>query len=81
MVHMHTDQSSLKIKNPQKQLTTSKTFETMICKGVDRVRNFTVKSMTNPHKRFRIKKTMLAVRDVSKGYVKTTIHKHLAKIE
>ena len=79
---MHTNQPSLKIKNPQKQLTTSKTFETKIRKGVDRVRNFTVKSMKNPHKRFRSKKkTMLAVRDVSKGYEKTTIHKHVAKIE
>ena len=49
---MHTNQLSLHIKNSQKQLTTSKTLETKVSKGVDRVRNFKVKSTTNAYKRF-----------------------------
>ena len=50
---MQESQKSLQIKNPQKQqLTASKTFETMICKGVDCVLKFT----TNPYKLFRSKK-------------------------
>ena len=48
MIAMHINQPSLHSKNPQKQLTTSKTFETKICKGGDGVRKFTVKSMTKP---------------------------------
>ena len=55
-IDMHTNQPSLHIKNPQKQLTTSKTLETKFCKGVDRVHKFKAKSMTNPYKRFRSKK-------------------------
>ena len=56
MIDMHTNQPALQIKNPQKQLTTSKIFKNKICKGVDGVRKFTVKSMTNPYKLFRSKK-------------------------
>ena len=53
MNEMRQSQPSLHIKNPQKQqLTASKTFETMICKGFDCVPKFT----TNPYKRFRSKK-------------------------
>ena len=69
---MHTNQPSLHSKNPQKQPTTSKKFETKICKGVDGVRQFTVKSMTNPYERIRKeKKTRFVVQDVSKSYVNT----------
>ena len=81
MIAMHTNQPSLHSKNPQKQLTTSKTFQTKICMGVDGVRKFTVKSMTNPYKRIRRTKTRFAVRDVSKSYVNTTSHKYVAKPE
>ena len=56
MIAMHTNQPSLHIKNPQKQLTTSKKFETKICNGVDGVRKFTVNSTIKPYKRFRRKK-------------------------
>ena len=56
MIAMHTNQPSLHSKNPQKQLTTSKKFETKICMGVDGMRKFTVKSTTNPYKQFRNKK-------------------------
>ena len=58
MIAMHTNQPLTFIteKNPQKQLTTSKTFETKICKRVDGVRKLTVKYMTNPYKRFTSRK-------------------------
>ena len=74
-------QLSLQSNNPQKQLTTSKTFETKICKAVDGVRKFTVKSMRNFYKRFRIKKARFPVPDVSKSYVITTGHINVAKTE
>ena len=38
MIAMHKNQHSLHIKNPKKQLKTSKTFKKIICKGVDGVR-------------------------------------------
>ena len=81
MIAMHTNQHSLHINNPQKQFTTSKTFETKICKGVDSVHKFTVKSMTKPYKLFRSKKTRFAVRVVPKSYVITTGHIYVAKTE
>ena len=81
MIAMHTNQPSLHSKNPQKQLTTSKKFETKICKRVDSVRQFTVKSLTNPYERIRGKKTRFVVRDVSKSYVNTTSIKYVAKTE
>ena len=78
MNEMQESQPSLHIKNPQKQLTASKKFKTMTCKGVDCVLKFT----TNPYKRFRSKKkSRLAVHDVSKCYVITTSHKYVAKTE
>ena len=80
---MHTNQPPTFIKHQKstKTTTTSKTFETKICKGVERVRRFTVTSMTNPYERFRSKKTRFAVYHVSKSYVITTSHKNVAKTE
>ena len=79
---MQTNQRSLHIKNSQKQLTTTKIFETKICKGVDRVRKFKVKSTANPYKRSRgEKKTRFAVHHVSKSCVITASHKKVAKTE
>ena len=57
MIAMHKNQPSLHIKNPKKkQHTTSEPFGKKICKGVDGVRQFTVKSKTNLYKQFRNKK-------------------------
>ena len=81
MIAMHKNQPSLHIRNPKKNNLhlKSKTFEKKIYKGVDGVRNFTVKSTTNPYKRFRNKQTRFAVHDLSKSYVNTTSHKYVAK--
>ena len=59
MIAMHKNQPSLNIKNPKKnniQHQKSKTFENKMCKRIDGVRKFTVKSTTNPYERFRCKK-------------------------
>ena len=52
MISMHKNQPSLQIKNPKKnnslQHQKSKTIETKICKGIDGVDKFTVKSTKNP---------------------------------
>ena len=79
MIAMHKNQPSLNIKNPKK--TSSKTFEKKICKRVDGVRKFTVKSKTNPYKRFRSKKRGLRSRMCQKSYLKTNIHRYVAKTE
>ena len=59
----------------------SKTFEKKICKRVDGVRKFTVKSTTNPYKRFRSKKRGLWSKMCQKSYLKTNIHRYVAKTE
>ena len=82
MIAMHKNQPSLHIKNPKKTTYNIKNVRKKICKGVDGVRKFTVKSNTNLYKRFRNKKkTRFAVHDLSKNYVNTTSHKYVAKTE
>ena len=82
MMAMHKIQPSLHIKNPQKQqLTSSKTFETTICKGVDGLRKFIMKSMKNPEKRFRGKKRGLRYMMCQKSYLKTNGDRRVAKTE
>ena len=59
----------------------SKPFETKICRGNDGGRKFTKESTKNPYKRFRSKKTRLAVHDVSRSCVNFASHKYVAKTE
>ena len=84
MIEIHKNQPSLNIKNPKKnniQHQKSKTFEKKICKRVDGVSKFTVKSTTNPYKRFRSKKRGLRSKICQKSYLKTNIHRYVAKTE
>ena len=82
MIAMHKNQPSLNIKNPKKnniQHQKSKTFEKKMCKRVDGVRKFTVKTTTNTYKRFRSKKRGLRSKMCQKSYLKTNIHRYVAK--
>ena len=84
MIAMHKNQPSLQIKNPKKkQLTTSKIKNSRkkICKGVDGVRKLTVKSTTNPYKRFRSKKRGLRSKMCEKSYLNPNVHRYVAKTE
>ena len=84
MIAMHKNQPSLQIKNPKKnnlQHLKSKKVEKKICKGVDGVRKLTVKSTTKPYKRFRSKKRGLRSKMCEKSYLKTNVHRYVAKTE
>ena len=85
MNEMQKSQPPLHIKNPQKQqlcsIKKSKAIEIKISNGVDGVRKFTVKSRSNPYKRFRSKKRGLRSKMCQKSYLKTNIHRYVAKTE